>query len=52
MTPLEQASSAAKEVVVACLKKRPNERPSMAELLNFAWFKQSSVQARQLTDNQ
>jgi len=44
LSKLANASSAAKEVIVACLEKSPADRPSMADLLNFEWFKQSSAQ--------
>ena len=35
---LASASQEARQVIEACLKKIPSERPSMADLLQFEWF--------------
>lgn len=38
---LADASDASKQVIEACLKKNANERPTMADLMQFEWFQQN-----------
>ena len=36
---MKKVSNNAKEFIKACLRKAPEERPTMAELLEMNWFK-------------
>ena len=47
---MKKVSNNAKEFIKACLKKSPDDRPSMSELLEMNWFKLQRMET--LTETQ